>query len=120
MTGPVRKRLPNRRIDVITDMLLDPQGETGLCCTINVGMAEDLAPREIFAHPEREESVLGRLANDALTVVSVALQFGVPVEALAASVARTADKKRISIVGSAIDFAIKVGSEVAVVKGAAE
>ena len=107
--APERQRLPNRRIGAVVDMPIDPQGETGFGCTINVGMAEDLAPREIFVHPAREESVLGRLADDALTVLSVALQYGVPLEALAASVARTADRKRISIVGSAIDFALEVG-----------
>ena len=76
---PARKRLPSRRSSHLET--LEVAGQTFEAC---VGLCPETGqPREIFLNGRREGSQFDAMLADAATCISVALQFGVPVQALA-------------------------------------
>ncbi len=84
---PIRQRLPNRRSSHLET--LEVAGQTFEAC---VGLCPETGqPREIFLNGRREGSQFDAMLADAATCISVALQFGVPVQALAKSVGRAPD-----------------------------
>ena len=80
----LRRRLPNRRPSHTEALEVD-----GQTFTATVGFdPEDDSPRELFMSAGKEGSLLNAMLADAAVVISVALQHGVPGEALARSVGR--------------------------------
>ncbi len=80
-----RKRLPNRRPSHIET--LESAGQTFTAC---VGFdPETEQPREIFLNGGKEGSQVDALLSDAATIISVALQYGVPPAAFRKSVGRS-------------------------------
>ena len=84
-TAPTpRQRLPNRRPSHTETLEVDSQAFTA-----TVGFdPENGQPRELFLVAGKEGSLLNAMLADAAVVISVALQHGVPGEALARSVGR--------------------------------
>lgn len=81
---PERRRLPNRRPTIIEEVDVN-----GLPMTVTVGLdPETLAPREVFLNGGKEGSAFDATVSDASVLLSVALQHGLPPEALAHSIAR--------------------------------
>ena len=79
-----RQRLPNRRPSHTETLEVG-----GQVFTATVGFdPKDDSPRELFLTAGKEGSLLNALLADAAVVISVALQHGVPGEALARSVGR--------------------------------
>ena len=80
---PRRARLPDRRPSHVET--IEVGGQSFTAC---VGF--DLAgqPREVFLNGGKGGSQFAALLSDAATVISVALQYGVPVAELAKSVGR--------------------------------
>jgi ribonucleoside-diphosphate reductase alpha chain len=74
---PLRRRLPDTRH--ATTHKFDVAGHEGY---ITVGLYEDGAPGEIFIRMAKEGSTIGGLMDTIATLVSVSLQYGVPVESL--------------------------------------
>src|SRR3954454_16109456 len=74
---PLRRRLPAPRH--ATTHKFDVAGHEGY---ITVGLYEDGAPGEVFITMAKEGSTIGGLMDTIATLVSVALQYGVPVESL--------------------------------------
>jgi ribonucleoside-diphosphate reductase alpha chain len=74
---PLRRRLPDTR-RAITHKF-DVAGHEGY---ITVGLYDDGAPGEMFITMAKEGSTIGGLMDTIATLVSVALQYGVPVESL--------------------------------------
>ena len=84
---PKRKRLPNRRPSHMETM--EVTGQTFEAC---IGFdPETDQPYEIFLDAPKRDSMFGAMLADAATIISVALQFGVPLAALAKSVGRAPD-----------------------------
>ena len=81
---PARTRLPNRRPSHVET--LEVAGQTFEAC-IGFAPATD-QPREVFLNGGKEGSQFDAMLADAATIISVALQYGVPVKALAKSVGR--------------------------------
>ncbi len=82
-----RQRLPNRRSSHIET--LEAAGQT---FTAWIGFDPETGqPREIFLNGGKEGSQVDALLSDAATCISVALQFGIPIHALAKSVGRAPD-----------------------------
>ena len=80
-----RQRLPNRRPS--HSETLEVAGQTFTAC---VGFDPETGqPREIFLNGGKEGSQVDALLSDAATIISVALQYGVPATALAKSVGRS-------------------------------
>jgi len=117
MTAPTRTRLPDRRPSVTVP--IEAGVEPNLVqahATVGFDLAT-LRPREIFLDGRagiRTGSPMEALLADASAVVSVALQHGVPVEALAHSLARVGSPDNPggvtaapgSILGAAIDLLV--------------
>jgi ribonucleoside-diphosphate reductase alpha chain len=74
---PLRRRLPDTR-NAITHKF-DVAGHEGY---ITVGLYEDGQPGEIFIRMAKEGSTIGGLMDTIATLVSVSLQYGVPVDSL--------------------------------------
>jgi ribonucleoside-diphosphate reductase alpha chain len=74
---PLRRRLPDTR-NALTHKF-DVAGHEGY---ITVGLYEDGQPGEIFIRMAKEGSTIGGLMDTIATLVSVSLQYGVPVESL--------------------------------------
>ncbi|HVT88785.1 MAG TPA: LAGLIDADG family homing endonuclease [Tepidisphaeraceae bacterium] len=74
---PLRRRLPDTR-NAITHKF-DVSGHEGY---ITVGLYEDGSPGEVFITMAKEGSTIGGLMDTIATLVSVSLQYGVPVESL--------------------------------------
>ena len=114
---PERQRLPNRRDNRIET--LEIAGQTFTAC---IGFDPETGqPREIFLNGGKEGSQVDALLSDAATVISIALQYGVPIQALAKSVGRSpnlatmpgsldqlaAGSQPASPIGAAIDLLIE-------------
>ncbi len=114
MVGAVRgrTRLPNRR-PAHTETL-EAAGQTFTAC---VGFTPETgAPREIFLNAGKGGSQVDALLSDAATIISVALQYGVPAAALAKSIGRLpvvpvgpadmdkSGRKPASPIGAALDL----------------
>ena len=74
---PLRRRLPDTR-RALTHKF-DVQGHEGY---ITVGLYDDGNPGEVFITMAKEGSTIGGLMDTIATLVSVALQYGVPVDSL--------------------------------------
>ncbi|GIV09382.1 MAG: vitamin B12-dependent ribonucleotide reductase [Fimbriimonadales bacterium] len=74
---PVRRRLPDERRSITHKFSV--AGHEGY---ITVGMYEDGAPGEIFLTMAKEGSVISGLMDAFATAISLALQYGVPLEKL--------------------------------------
>ncbi len=74
---PLRRRLPDTRHAVTHKF--DVAGHEGY---ITVGLYEDQTPGEVFITMAKEGSTIGGLMDTVATLVSVALQYGVPVDSL--------------------------------------
>ncbi len=117
----VRKRLPNRRDNRIET--LEVAGQTFTAC---VGFdPETRSPREIFLNGGKEGSQVDALLSDVATIISIALQFGIPPTAFRKSVGRSPDLSTLpgsldqlaagsqpaSAIGAAIDLLCSFGRE---------
>ncbi len=79
-----RQRLPNRRPSHFETLEVDGQIITA-CVGFDPATSQ---PREVFLNGGKEGSQFDAMLADAATIISVALQYGVPVSALAKSVGR--------------------------------
>ena len=81
---PSRRRLPSER-SALTHRF-EVGGHEGY---ITVGLYEDGSPGEIFLRMAKEGSTISGVMDSFATVVSMALQYGVPLEALASKLSHT-------------------------------
>lgn len=103
----IRRRLANRRPAVTHDI-------GGGRYTASIGFDELARPREVFLSGGKPGSELDGLLGDAAVALSVALQHGVPAEAMALSVGRAGSPPAaVSIVGAALDLITQYEREAA-------
>ena len=74
---PLRRRLPDTRQSLTHKF--DIQGHEGY---ITVGMFEDNTPGEVFITMAKQGSTIGGLMDTIATLISLNLQYGVPIEAI--------------------------------------
>ncbi|MBT5926396.1 MAG: vitamin B12-dependent ribonucleotide reductase [Verrucomicrobia bacterium] len=77
VTQPLRRRLPETRKAVTHKF--DIAGHEGY---LTVGLFEDGSPGELFITMAKEGSTIGGLMDSVATLTSMALQYGVPLDAL--------------------------------------
>ena len=123
-----RARLPNRRRSEVETLVV--HGQTFEAC---VGFDADHTPREVFLNGGKEGSQFDAMLSDAAILISVALQWGVPVDALVKSVGRApnvatapgsteqlvAGTEPASPIGAALDLISRLSPRVAY-RGASE
>ena len=106
-----RARLPARRPSIIET--LEVAGQTFEAC---IGFSPETGqPCEIFLDAPKRDSMFGAMLADAATCISVALQYGVPIHALAKSVGCAPN---LSTMPGSLDQ-LKAGSQAASPIGAA-
>jgi ribonucleoside-diphosphate reductase alpha chain len=81
---PVRRRLPNERQAITHKFSIS--GHEGY---VTVGMYEDGSPGELFLVMSKEGSAISGLMDGFATAISLALQYGVPLEVLVNKFAHT-------------------------------
>lgn len=79
---PVRRRLPDTRRAITHHFTIHSQDGSTHDGYITVGMYEDGSPGEIFVTVAKEGSTTSGLMDAFATAISIALQYGVPLEAL--------------------------------------
>lgn len=97
-----RERLPDRRQSE-TKLLW----HTGKKWLLSISRYDDGRPAEVFVMPPNEGGVgtsdIAAAARDACVVISIALQYGVPLGVLRDAVTRFDDKRPCSIAGRILD-----------------
>lgn len=104
----LRQRLPNRRESTLLD--LEHDGSRYAAC---IGHDQDGRPREVFISGAKPGSAMDGLLADAAIAISLALQFGMPPEALGASMSRLNTGERASVIGAIADLLAAEGTELA-------
>lgn len=94
-----RHRLPNRRAHEILEFQF-----RGLAYTAGVGRYQNGDLAEIFLECSKGQSQLAADARDAAVTLSIALQFGVPTEAIRSAVTRDSQGEPSGIVGAVLDL----------------
>jgi hypothetical protein len=94
-----RHRLPNRRAHEVTKFEF-----RGLTYTAGVGRYENGDLAEIFIECAKGQSQLAADARDAAITLSIALQHGVPAEAIRTAVTRDSHGEPSGIVGAVLDL----------------
>jgi hypothetical protein len=96
---PDRELLPTRRQNW-TEVFDD---SNGIRMMLTVGLKPNGDIGEIFLNAGRSNSALDVLLSDAAIIVSIALQYGVPLRQLAHGIKRDARGVAASPIGAAID-----------------
>jgi hypothetical protein len=94
-----RRRLPNRRAHEAIRFTF-----RGRVYAAGVGRFPDGSVVEIFIDAEKQSTDAADDARDAAVTLSIALQHGVPPEAIRAAVTREADGSASGIVGAVLDL----------------
>ena len=95
----IRHRLPNRRAHEIREFQF-----RGLRYSAGIGRYSNDALAEIFIECSKGQSQLAADARDAAVCLSIALQHGVPSEAIRSAVTRESDSSPSGIVGAVLDL----------------
>ncbi len=95
----MRSRLPNRRPHETIGFKF-----RGYAYTLGVGRFADGALAEVFIDCAKGSTPVAADARDAAVTLSIALQHGVPPEAIRAAVTREADGSASGIVGAVLDL----------------
>jgi len=72
--------------------------------TVSVGRYSDGVPAEVFVSSSRPSSEISDVARDASILISIALQYGVPLRAMRDSITRLSDNSAASIIGAVLDL----------------
>lgn len=95
----MRNRLPNRRGGVTRDMT-----HKGKPWTVSIGFDAVGAPVEVFTGAPKAGTEVEALARDSSILLSLALQYGCPLEEIQASLTRGDAGEAQSILGEIIDI----------------
>jgi hypothetical protein len=93
-----RERLPNRSHCVSFEF-----SHGGLLFTLCAGSYPDGRVAEIFLSSHKPGSLIEAIARDAAVTVSIALQFGVPIETIRAALTKDHDGQPATLLGAALD-----------------
>jgi hypothetical protein len=95
---PARERLPNRRAAETIAFERD-----GSHYQMTVGYFEDGRIGEVFLSADRVDSFLDAMASDAAIAISLALQYGAPLDELRHALKRDSSGKASTPIGAALD-----------------
>jgi len=95
----IRTPLPQRRFCETTEILiggLEP-------FAVTVGRYSDGSIGEVFVSGAKAGSAADAIARDGAVILSIALQYGVPLEAFRTALTRNLDGSPSSIIGAVVD-----------------
>jgi hypothetical protein len=93
-----RERLPNRRQCESFEF-----SHAGMTFTLATGFYADGRLAEIFLSSNKPGSPIEAIARDAAVTVSIALQFGAPIETIRAALTKDHDGGPATAIGTALD-----------------
>lgn len=103
--GPAaRERLPNRRPSETISFDVERDGVPPIPYTATVGYRMDGRVAELFIRSGRVGSDTAIQTNETAIAVSMALQFGCPIETLRRAMPRTNDGRPEGVVGTLLDI----------------
>lgn len=104
MTGmhSARHRLPNRRRSFAADLK-----HNGIEYVVTIGLDAAGAPAEIFIDSTKPGSTISHLGQDVAVLISLAVQYGVPVDVMQSAMGRDHEGRAHSIAGAALDHLAK-------------
>jgi hypothetical protein len=70
---------------------------------VSVGYFDDLTPAEVFVNGAKVGSGIEAIARDAAVLLSIAMQFGVPLDVMRGAVTRDASGSPASVIGAVVD-----------------
>jgi hypothetical protein len=92
-----RERLPNRRHASTRNFI-----HNGMKFTVCAGYHDDGRIGEIFLSSNKPGSAVEALARDAAIVISLALQFGCPIETIRHALEMDRDESPATVLGAAL------------------
>lgn len=99
-----RKKLPNRRASEVIEMSHVLASGNVQQYFADISKYDDGSVAEIFLDMGRQSNEVANLARDAAMVLSIALQHGIPIEEMRASVGRDETGLPHSVIGTALDL----------------
>jgi hypothetical protein len=96
---PARDRLPNRRLAETIAFERD-----GSRYQMTIGYFPDGRPGEVFLNADRVDSFLDALTSDAAIAISLALQYGTPLDEIRHALKRDSSGKAGTPIGAALDL----------------
>jgi hypothetical protein len=100
----MRKRLPNRRTSFVTELWFNNE-------RWHISHSRDANGlgriREVFLNGAKTGSAIADIAYSTGTTISIALQYGTPLEELAHSVCRLPDGSPADLIGAVLDHLIE-------------
>lgn len=103
---PTRRRLPSRRATESFELWY---GGRRAPFTVSIGRYDDGSPAEVFITGAKAGSETEAIAKDGAVLLSIALQYGVPISVIAGSLARNPDGTAATIIGAAVDYVREKG-----------
>lgn len=103
-----RDTLPNRRACATFEM---KHGGQNTVFAITVGYYADGRIGEVFISGAKAGSEIDAIARDGAVLLSIALQYGVPLETVKHAISRNVDSSAITIIGAVIDQLAKMEGE---------
>jgi len=100
-----RRVLPNRRRNETFELSF---GGLTKGHVITVGYYDDDTPGEVFISGGKSGEQVEAIARDGAVVLSLALQYGVPMESVRSAITRTENGEAMSIVGVVVDKLMEV------------
>lgn len=101
----LRRTLPQRRFAETFDLTF---GELRTTFQVSIGYfppeaANSNKPAEVFITGAKAGSEVESVARDGAVLLSIALQYGVPIETIASAITRDAHGQPMTVVGAVID-----------------
>ena len=95
-----RRRLPNRRDAETIEVM---HGKKNTRFKITIGFYHDKAPAEVFVSGAKVGSEMEAMVRDAAVILSIAMQYGVPLDVISGAITREHDGSSSSIIGAVVD-----------------
>jgi len=100
MRSTLRELLPARRRNQTFNMLFGGQNTT---FTVTLGYYDDGRIGEVFIDGAKIGSEMAAITHDAATIISIGLQYGVPIETFRHAISRDLNNTALTVVGAVLD-----------------
>lgn len=98
-----RRRMPNRRASTTVEFEYVHSNGNRSRHLLTYSVYEDGTVGEIFVDAHKQATGLAEQARDAAIALTIALQYGTPMEAIRSAIGRDEDGRPHTIIGSALD-----------------
>lgn len=104
MRVALRELLPARRRSETFEL---KHGGKNTVFAVTIGFYDDHKPGEVFISGAKAGSELDAVARDGAVLISLGLQYGIPLESMQKTITRNEDGTPSTIVGAVIDIMVE-------------